>query len=145
MRELTLSNSGQNTRSRLYRNHTQRLSFSCPSLCPIHPVALNTHENPDPGSDPDLLVDCSANSSPTHFPPTGRHLPHGIQGVDRRRSWTDLEDSRRGSRRSGQDHHLHLQARSMVRWLKTVFELFLLFSLFLSFNSFFILSASTQY
>ncbi|XP_046618335.1 rho guanine nucleotide exchange factor 28 isoform X2 [Neodiprion virginianus] len=113
MRDLTLTTTGHNARSRLHRHHTQRLSSSCPSLCPLNPVPLRTHEHQDTSSDPDLLVDGSANSSPTHFPSSNRHLPHGSQGVDRRRSWTDLEDSRRGSRHSGQDHHLHLQARTM--------------------------------
>ncbi|XP_020712044.2 rho guanine nucleotide exchange factor 28 isoform X3 [Athalia rosae] len=113
MRELTITTPGHSIRLRLNRHHTQRLSSSCPSLCPLNVLSFGSHEHANAGSDPDLLLGCSANSSPTHFPTSNHHLPRGIQGVDRRRSWTDLEDTRRGARRSGQDNNLHLQARSM--------------------------------
>ncbi|KOX74133.1 A-kinase anchor protein 13 [Melipona quadrifasciata] len=105
MRDLTLSNWGYNHRTS-HNDVPQRLTSSCPSLCPfISPEIAH-----DTGSDPDLLANCSTNSSPTHFPPVGPRSQNA-QGIDRRRSWTDLEDTRSGRRRySGQNH---LQAQNM--------------------------------
>lgn len=115
MRDLTLSTLGSNNDAAL------RLSSSCPTLCPLTAAELaprpgNHH---DTGSDPDLLANCSTNSSPTHFPGSAAHSrsQRAQTGIDRRRSWTgdleDLEESRRGGRRrySGQNH---LQAQNMV-------------------------------
>ncbi|KAG7206339.1 hypothetical protein KM043_003710 [Ampulex compressa] len=111
MRDSTLSNWGYNQRTS-HGDVPQRLSSSCPSLCPaISPKIATRPNNNDTGSDPDLLVNCSTNSSPTHFPSADHHRSQTAQGIDRRRSWTDLEDTRRGRRRySGQNH---LQAQNM--------------------------------
>lgn len=118
MRDLTL---GYHIRVSNNSDAPQRLTSSCPSLCPLITAELvsrsgNNHH--DTGSDPDLfLANCSTNSSPTHFPSAGgRARTQQSQGIDRRRSWTgdleDLEESRRGNRRySGQNH---LQAQNMV-------------------------------
>lgn len=110
MRDLTLSNWGYNHRTS-HNDVPQRLTSSCPSLCPfISPEIAPRSSNNDTGSDPDLLANCSTNSSPTHFPPVGPRSQNA-QGIDRRRSWTDLEDTRSGRRRySGQNH---LQAQNM--------------------------------
>ncbi|XP_078049020.1 rho guanine nucleotide exchange factor 18 cysts isoform X2 [Augochlora pura] len=110
MRDLTLSNWGYNHRTS-HSDVQQRLTSSCPSLCPIisSEIAPRSNNN-ETGSDPDLLANCSTNSSPTHFPPVGPRSQNA-QGIDRRRSWTDLEDTRCGRRRcSGQNH---LQAQNM--------------------------------
>ncbi|KAK2586105.1 hypothetical protein KPH14_008385 [Odynerus spinipes] len=109
MRDLTLNTLGYN--NRMSHDVPQRLTSSCPSLCPLITVeGGHRSNNHDAGSDPDLLVNCSTNSSPTHFPSMGPHA-QPAQGIDRRRSWTDLEDTRRGRRRySGQNH---LQAQNM--------------------------------
>ncbi|XP_012347640.1 A-kinase anchor protein 13 isoform X4 [Apis florea] len=110
MRDLTLSNWGYNHRTS-HNDVPQRLTSSCPSLCPLisSEIAPRSSNN-DTGSDPDLLVNCSTNSSPTHFPSVGPRSQNA-QGIDRRRSWTDLEDTRCGRRRySGQNH---LQAQNM--------------------------------
>lgn len=111
MRDLTLSNWGYNHRTS-HNDVPQRLTSSCPSLCPfISPEIAPRSSNNDTGSDPDLLANCSTNSSPTHFPSVGPRSQNA-QGIDRRRSWTDLEDTRCGRRRySGQNH---LQAQNMV-------------------------------
>lgn len=120
MRDLTLGTLGYHVRAS--SNAPQRLTSSCPSLCPLISVELasrpGNHHHHDTGSDPDLLLgNCSTNSSPTHFPSAGGHArSQQIQGIDRRRSWTgdleDLEESRRGRRRySGQNY---LQAQNMV-------------------------------
>ncbi|XP_076237444.1 rho guanine nucleotide exchange factor 18 cysts isoform X2 [Calliopsis andreniformis] len=110
MRDLTLSNWGFNHRTS-QNDVPQRLTSSCPSLCPlILPEIAQRSSNNDTGSDPDLLANCSTNSSPTHFPSVGSRSQNA-QGIDRRRSWTDLEDTRCGRRRySGQNH---LQAQNM--------------------------------
>nr|XP_012147664.1 PREDICTED: rho guanine nucleotide exchange factor 18-like isoform X2 [Megachile rotundata] len=110
MRDLTLSNWGYNHRTS-QNDVPQRLTSSCPSLCPlILPEIAPRSSNNDTGSDPDLLANCSTNSSPTHFPSVGPRSQNA-QGIDRRRSWTDLEDTRCGRRRySGQNH---LQAQNM--------------------------------
>ncbi|CAK9818677.1 A-kinase anchor protein 13 [Anthophora plagiata] len=110
MRDLTLSNWGYNHRTS-HNDVPQRLTSSCPSLCPlISPEIASRSNNNDTGSDPDLLANCSTNSSPTHFPSVGPRSQNA-QGIDRRRSWTDLEDTRCGRRRySGQNH---LQAQNM--------------------------------
>ncbi|XP_011057016.1 PREDICTED: rho guanine nucleotide exchange factor 18 isoform X2 [Acromyrmex echinatior] len=114
MRELTLRYTSNNA--------PQRLSSSCPSLCPLTSAELasrsGNHHHHDTGSDPDLVLgNCSTNSSPTHFPSAGGHVrSQQAQGIDRRRSWTgdlgDLEENRHGRRRysSGQNH---LQAQNM--------------------------------
>ncbi|XP_076303860.1 rho guanine nucleotide exchange factor 18 cysts isoform X3 [Lasioglossum baleicum] len=110
MRDLTLNNWGYNHRTS-HSDVQQRLTSSCPSLCPlISPEIPPRSTNNETGSDPDLLANCSTNSSPTHFPPVGPRSQNA-QGIDRRRSWTDLEDTRCGRRRaSGQNH---LQAQNM--------------------------------
>ncbi|XP_017761271.1 PREDICTED: rho guanine nucleotide exchange factor 18 isoform X2 [Eufriesea mexicana] len=110
MRDLTLNNWGYNHRTS-HNDVPQRLTSSCPSLCPlILPEIAPRSSNNDTGSDPDVLANCSTNSSPTHFPSVGPHSQNA-QGIDRRRSWTDLEDTRCGRRRySGQNH---LQAQNM--------------------------------
>ncbi|XP_017892882.1 rho guanine nucleotide exchange factor 2 isoform X2 [Ceratina calcarata] len=114
MRDLTLSSWGYNHRA-AHNDVPQRLTSSCPSLCPLtsSEIARSNINNNDTGSDPDLLANCSTNSSPTHFPPSsvGPRVSQNGQGIDRRRSWTDLEDTRCGRRRySGQNH---LQAQNM--------------------------------
>lgn len=121
MREMTLGTLGYHIRTS--NDAPQRLTSSCPSLCPMASTELasrsGNHHHHDTGSDPDLLLgNCSTNSSPTHFPSAGGHVRscQQAQGIDRRRSWTgdieDLEESRRGRRRySGQNH---LQAQNMV-------------------------------
>lgn len=119
MRDLTLGTLGY---VRAPNDAPQRLTSSCPSLCPLASTELasraGNHHHHDTGSDPDLLLgNCSTNSSPTHFPSASSHArSQQAQGIDRRRSWTgdleDLEESRRGRRRySGQNH---LQAQNMV-------------------------------
>lgn len=124
MRDLTLGTLGYHIRVSSSSDAPQRLTSSCPSLCPLACTAElasrsgNNHHH-DTGSDPDLfLANCSTNSSPTHFPTSAgsRARTQQSQGIDRRRSWTgdleDLEESRRGNRRySGQNH---LQAQNMV-------------------------------
>ena len=119
MRDLTLSNWGYNHRTS-HNDVPQRLTSSCPSLCPfISPEIAPRSSNNDTGSDPDLLANCSTNSSPTHFPPVGPRSQNA-QGIDRRRSWTDLEDTRFGRRRySGQNH---LQAQNMVNIVRYIFK-----------------------
>lgn len=124
MRDLTLAlvNRG---------DHLQRFSTSCPSLCPLISIdgVVQTgsattvqppphhhhhhHTGEQDGSDPDLLTNCSTNSSPTHYHPTPGHVQVSqiLQGIDRRRSWTDLEDSRQQRRGSDQNH---LQAQNIV-------------------------------
>ncbi|XP_076176426.1 rho guanine nucleotide exchange factor 18 cysts isoform X2 [Ptiloglossa arizonensis] len=111
MRDLTLNNWGDNHRTS-HNDVPQRLTSSCPSLCPLISLEIAPRSsNNDTGSDPDLLANCSTNSSPTHFPSVGPRSQNA-QGIDRRRSWTDLEDTRCGRRRySGQNH---LQAQNMV-------------------------------
>ncbi|XP_053972864.1 rho guanine nucleotide exchange factor 2 isoform X2 [Hylaeus volcanicus] len=110
MRDLTLNNWGYNHRAS-QNDVPQRLTSSCPSLCPLISLEIAPRSsNNDTGSDPDLLANCSTNSSPTHFPSVGPRSQNA-QGIDRRRSWTDLEDTRCGRRRySGQNH---LQAQNM--------------------------------
>jgi hypothetical protein len=119
MRDLTLALANRSQQS----DHLQRFSTSCPSLCPVISIdgivqsSLHHHHHQDQdGSDPDLLTNCSTNSSPTHFSAMtigGQiHVCNQIlQGIDRRRSWTDLEDSRQQRRDS--DHN-HLQAQNIV-------------------------------
>ncbi|XP_046825776.1 rho guanine nucleotide exchange factor 28 isoform X2 [Vespa crabro] len=109
MRDLTMNTLGNN--NRMPHDVPQRLTSSCPSLCPLILIeGGHRSNNHEAGSDPDLLVNCSTNSSPTHFPSMNSHA-QPVQGIDRRRSWTDLEDTRRGRRRySGQNH---LQAQNM--------------------------------
>ncbi|XP_024940076.1 rho guanine nucleotide exchange factor 2 [Cephus cinctus] len=103
MRDITLSTLPNNKRAE------QRLISSCPSLRHLIANEAGTRSSDqDGGSDPDLLANCSTNSSPSHFPSVGH--PQTIQGIDRRRSWTDLEDSRLGRRSSAQNH---LQAQNM--------------------------------
>ncbi|XP_043500724.1 rho guanine nucleotide exchange factor 28 isoform X2 [Polistes fuscatus] len=100
MKDLTINTLGYNN----------RMTSSCPSLYPWIFAEGGSRSNNHEASDPDLLVNCSTNSSPTHFPSISSHV-QPAQGIDRRRSWTDLEDSRRGRRRySGQNH---LQAQNM--------------------------------
>lgn len=114
MRDLTLCTLGFGNRL-LQNDQSQRLSASCPSLCPLSLAAAKGRTGdrggpgPGPGSDPDL-ANCSTNSSPTHFPNSGQ-LPPSMLGVDRRRSWTDLEESRHRHRCQIQNH---LQAQNMV-------------------------------
>ncbi|XP_070522801.1 rho guanine nucleotide exchange factor 28 isoform X2 [Cardiocondyla obscurior] len=132
MRDLTLGTMGYHVRP---NDAPQRLTSSCPSLCPLASAELasrtgnhqhhhyhqhqhqHQHQHHDTGSDPDLIGNCSTNSSPTHFPSVRGHVhSQQAQGIDRRRSWTgdleDLEESRRSRRRySGQNH---LQAQNMV-------------------------------
>ncbi|XP_025156350.1 A-kinase anchor protein 13 isoform X3 [Harpegnathos saltator] len=120
MRDLTLSTLGYHNRAS-NNDAAQRLTSSCPTLCPLTSAELAPRPgNPhDTGSDPDLLANCSTNSSPTHFPGSVGHSrsQRAQAGIDRRRSWTgdleDLEESRRGGRHrySGQNH---LQAQNMV-------------------------------
>ncbi|XP_025262655.1 rho guanine nucleotide exchange factor 18 isoform X4 [Camponotus floridanus] len=120
MRDLTLGTLGYHIRVSNNSDAPQRLTSSCPSLCPLITAELasrsgNNHHH-DTGSDPDLfLANCSTNSSPTHFPTAGsRARTQQSQSIDRRRSWTgdleDLEESRRGNRRYSQNH---LQAQNM--------------------------------
>ncbi|XP_058807396.1 A-kinase anchor protein 13 isoform X2 [Phymastichus coffea] len=112
-------------------DHLQRFSTSCPSLCPLisidgviqtgasaaaqhpHPHQHQHHHHGEQdGSDPDLLTNCSTNSSPTHYHPTPGHqqVSQILQGIDRRKSWTGLEDSRQQRRGSDQNH---LQAQNI--------------------------------
>jgi len=120
MRDLTLGTLGFHRRAS-NSSAIHRLTSSCPSLCPLTSAELvsrSGNHHHDTNSDPDLLLmNCSTNSSPTHFPLTGSHSrSQHAQGIDRRRSWTgdleDLEENRHGRRRySGQTH---LQAQNMV-------------------------------
>ncbi|KAH0956661.1 hypothetical protein HN011_006687 [Eciton burchellii] len=120
MRDLTLGTLGFHRRAS-NSSAIHRLTSSCPSLCPLTSAELASrsgNHHHDTNSDPDLLLmNCSTNSSPTHFPLTGSHSrSQHAQGIDRRRSWTgdleDLEENRHGRRRySGQTH---LQAQNMV-------------------------------
>lgn len=102
-------------RPRLSDAASQRMSASCPTLCQAmlqvdhHHHHHHNHEchDQDVCSDPDLMTNCSNNSSPTHFPASAHS-----QGIDRRRSWADLEDARLNHLiSSGQNH---LQAQNMV-------------------------------
>lgn len=99
-------------------DNLHRLSSSCPSLCPLTLGSMARGATGDraPGSDPDL-ANCSTNSSPTHFPQG--QLPPGMLGVDRRRSWTDLEESRQNRHRCAV--HNHLQAQHMVNKVNITF------------------------
>lgn len=128
MRDLTLSLGYHNRASN--NDAAQRLTSSCPTLCPLTLVELaprpgNHH---DTGSDPDLLVNCSTNSSPTHFPGTAGHSrsQRAQTGIDRRRSWTgdleDLEESRRGGGRRRYSGQNHLQAQNMVNIARYLLE-----------------------
>ena len=111
MRDLTLRTGGG--------DHLARFSTSCPSLCPLINIegvaqANQAHQAADAdGSDPDLLTNCSPNSSPTHYTGglAGQIGIKILQGIDRRRSWADLEDSRH---RRGSDHNHLLQAQNIV-------------------------------
>ena len=130
MRDLTLGTLGYHIRAS--NNAPQRLTSSCPSLCPLASAELasrpGNHHHHDTGSDPDLVLgNCSTNSSPTHFPSAGGHSrSQQAQGIDRRRSWTgdlgDLEENRHGRRRysSGQNH---LQAQNMVNIIRYLLKL----------------------
>lgn len=113
MRDSTLSALAYGSRGGQNEN-SQRLSSSCPSLCPLGVTdgsGRSGHQGA--GSDPDL-ANCSTNSSPTHFPPVSSHqMPQMVLGVDRRRSWTDIEDSRHNRHRCTVGDHL--QAQNMVR------------------------------
>ena len=109
MRDSTLSTLSYGNRG-AHNDNIQRLSSSCPSLCPLSLSDGRTGDRAA-GSDPDL-ANCSTNSSPTHFPPVGHQLPQIVLGVDRRRSWTDLEDSRHNRHRCSVGDHL--QAQNMV-------------------------------
>lgn len=117
MRDLTLGTLGFHNRAS-NNEALQRLTSSCPSLCPLTEGDLASRPgNHDTGSDPDLiLATCSTNSSPTHLP-SASHAQQLAQGIDRRRSWTgdieDLESNRRGRRRFSGQNHL-LQAQNMV-------------------------------
>ncbi|XP_057319888.1 rho guanine nucleotide exchange factor 28 isoform X5 [Microplitis mediator] len=112
MRDLTLCTLGYGNRL-LQNEQLQRLSSSCPSLCPLSLSGIKGRTGdrggPGPGSDPDL-ANCSTNSSPTHFPNNAAQLPPSMLGVDRRRSWTDLEETRHRHRCQVQNH---LQAQNM--------------------------------
>ncbi|XP_063993193.1 rho guanine nucleotide exchange factor 28 isoform X2 [Diachasmimorpha longicaudata] len=101
MRDLTVCTVGYRLLSQAENLH--RLSSSCPSLGPLGRGPTGDRV---PGSDPDL-ANCSTNSSPTHFPQG--QLPPGMLGVDRRRSWTDLEESRKNRHRCGVQNHLQAQ------------------------------------
>ncbi|XP_043282819.1 rho guanine nucleotide exchange factor 28 isoform X3 [Venturia canescens] len=109
MRDSTLSTLAYGNRGGQNEN-SQRLSSSCPSLCPIGMTdGSGRSGDRGAGSDPDL-ANCSTNSSPTHFPPVASHqLPQIVLGVDRRRSWTDIEDSRHNRRRCTVGDHLQAQ------------------------------------
>ncbi|XP_034947082.1 rho guanine nucleotide exchange factor 28 isoform X2 [Chelonus insularis] len=107
MRDLTLCTLGYG--NRLSQNdQQQRLSSSCPSLCPLSLIGKGRTGDRGPGSDPDL-ANCSTNSSPTHFPITVPQLPSEMLGVDRRRSWTDLEETRHARHRCQIQSHLQAQ------------------------------------
>lgn len=123
MRDSTLSTLAYGNRGSQNDNF-QRLSSSCPSLCPLSLTdGVVRSSDRGAGSDPDL-ANCSTNSSPTHFPPVAHQLPPIVLGVDRRRSWTDLEDSRNNRHRCSVGDHL--QAQNMV--LSTVDSLFEIYS-----------------
>ncbi|XP_066589609.1 rho guanine nucleotide exchange factor 2 isoform X2 [Prorops nasuta] len=109
MRDLTLSTLGYNNRAS-HNDLPLRLTSSCPSLCPLITIEIRPHSNNhDAGSDPDLHINCSTNSSPTHFPSVNRHRAQISTSIDRRRSWTDLEDSRYDRRRCSTQNHLQAQ------------------------------------
>lgn len=119
MRDLTLCTLGYGNRLSQI-DQLQRLSSSCPSLCPLSLASGKQGRGAGvgggggeraPGSDPDL-ANCSANSSPTHFPMGVSQLPPTMLGVDRRRSWTDLEESRNARHRCTVQNHL--QAQNLV-------------------------------
>lgn len=143
MRDLTLGTLGFH--SRASTNDTlQRLSSSCPSLCPSECELTPRPGNHDTRiSNPDLLLaTCSTNGSPTHLPSTShaqqiaeqsteqsieqsveQSVEQSIeQSIDRRRSWTgdleDLQNSRRDRRSSGENHLL--QAQNMVNIISLV-------------------------
>lgn len=101
-------------------SNLSKFSNSCPSLCPIILIDqqqnYNQQSHEQDSSDPDLLANCSSHSSPTHFP----SLPSNSQAIDRRRSWTDLEDSRQKQKRLTVDQNNHLQAQNIVRMLKHI-------------------------
>ncbi|KAK0161983.1 hypothetical protein PV327_008373 [Microctonus hyperodae] len=116
MRDLTLCTLGYGNRLSQI-DQLQRLSSSCPSLCPLSLASGKQGRGAGvggvggeraPGSDPDL-ANCSANSSPTHFPIGVSQLPPTMLGVDRRRSWTDLEESRNARHRCTVQNHLQAQ------------------------------------
>uniref|UniRef100_A0ABD2XQX9 Rho guanine nucleotide exchange factor 18 n=1 Tax=Trichogramma kaykai TaxID=54128 RepID=A0ABD2XQX9_9HYME len=95
--------------------HQHNHHRDCQGACGAGHVVVDGQD----GSDPDLLTNCSTNSSPTHY----HHHHHGsvggggvshvcsqiLQGIDRRRSWTDLEDSRQHGRRGSDNNHLTAQ------------------------------------
>lgn len=114
MQDPVLVSLGHNNRL-LHYESTQRLSWSCPSLQNLISLeAAARIQNQDYGSEPDLLTNCSNNSSPTYFSSSGPNNAPIIQCVDRRRSWTDLETTKQTYRRRSAQNFL--QTQSMVRF-----------------------------
>ena len=114
MQDPTLNSMGYSNRL-LHHEQIQRLSSSCPSLQHlVSPEVVARLHDQDGGSEPDLLTNCSNNSSPTHFSGTGLNQAQILQCIDRRRSWTDLENTKQNYRRCSAQNFL--QAQNMVRF-----------------------------
>ena len=112
MQDPSLNSLGYNNRL-LNHEQMQRLSWSCPSLLnPVSPEIITWFHVQDVGSEPDLLTNCSNNSSPTYFSRTGPHHTQVFQCIDRRRSWTDLENTKQSYRKYSAQNFL--QAQNMV-------------------------------
>ncbi|XP_051163031.1 rho guanine nucleotide exchange factor 28 isoform X2 [Leptopilina boulardi] len=109
MQDPVLGSLGYNNRF-LHDEQIQRLSWSCPSLqnlMSLDPAARLQHQ--DCGSEPDLLTNCSNNSSPTYFSGSGPNNAQINQCIDRRRSWTDLETTKQSYRRRSAQNFLQAQ------------------------------------
>ncbi|XP_043472826.1 rho guanine nucleotide exchange factor 2 isoform X3 [Leptopilina heterotoma] len=112
MQDPVLGSMGYNNRF-LHDEQIQRLSWSCPSLQNLMSIeAAARLQNQDCGSEPDLITNCSNNSSPTYFSGSGPNNAQINQCIDRRRSWTDLETTKQSYRRRSAQNFL--QAQNML-------------------------------
>ncbi|XP_033224270.1 rho guanine nucleotide exchange factor 2 isoform X2 [Belonocnema kinseyi] len=111
MQDPTLNSFGYSNRMHHHEEiHTQRLSCSCPSLQHwISPEVVARLHDQDGGSEPDLLTNCSNNSSPTHFSGYVHNHAQILQCIDRRRSWTDLENTKQNYRRCSAQNFFQAQ------------------------------------
>lgn len=102
-------------------NNNRRLSSSCPSLCSQYLKQTKKQfgliDNINNNSDPDL-INCSTNSSPTHYQNGNNKIKNDLLNTDRRRSWTDVEKTRNNRHRNNVDDdyddvHNHLQTQPL--------------------------------
>lgn len=121
MQDPTLNSIGHS--NRMYHHEeiqTQRLSWSCPSLQHlVSPEVVARLHDQAGGSEPDLLTNCSNNSSPTHFSGSVHNHAQILQCIDRRRSWTDLENTKQNYRRCSAQNFF--QAQNIVSLYRILF------------------------